>query len=88
MIEDMSDRRSERASETTEFKTGGDTDFVNSPLRQRLKDVLLRRILGGAYKSGDRLVELKIAQEFGTSQAPVREALSASRAAAPMWRKF
>jgi len=75
MIEDMSSRRSERASETPEFKTGSDTDFVNSPLRQRLKDVLLRRILGGAYKAGERLVELKIAQEFGTSQAPVREAL-------------
>jgi DNA-binding GntR family transcriptional regulator len=75
MTEDMSDRRNERASETPEFKTGTDSDFVNSPLRQRLKDVLLRRILGGAYKSGDRLVELKIAQEFGTSQAPVREAL-------------
>jgi DNA-binding GntR family transcriptional regulator len=75
MIEDMSDRRSEHASETPEFKTGSDAEFVNSPLRQRLKDVLLRRILGGAYQAGDRLVELKIAQEFGTSQAPVREAL-------------
>jgi DNA-binding GntR family transcriptional regulator len=73
MIEEMSDRRSERASETPEFKTG--SEFVNSPLRQRLKDVLLRRILGGAYQAGDRLVELRIAQEFGTSQAPVREAL-------------
>ena len=40
-----------------------------------MKDVLLRRILGGAYKSGERLIELRIAQEFGTSQAPVREAL-------------
>ena len=72
MTEDMSELRSERASEAIEFS---DTDFVNSPLRQRLKDVLLRRILGGAYKSGERLIELRIAQEFGTSQAPVREAL-------------
>jgi len=75
MTEDMSELRSERTSEAIEFRTGDDSDFVNSPLRQRLKDVLLRRILGGAYKSGERLIELRIAQEFGTSQAPVREAL-------------
>ena len=75
MIEDMSERRSERTSEETDLRGGSDTDFINSPLRQRLKDVLLRRILGGAYKWGERLVELRIAQEFGTSQAPVREAL-------------
>ena len=52
-----------------------ETEFVNAPLRQRLKDALLRRILGGGYKPGERLVELRIAEEFGTSQAPVREAL-------------
>ncbi len=75
MTEDMSELRSERAAEAIDFSTGSDTDFVNSPLRQRLKDVLLRRILGGAYKSGERLIELRIAEEFGTSQAPVREAL-------------
>lgn len=50
-------------------------DFVNAPLRQMLKDALLRRILSGGYKAGERLVELRIAEEFGTSQAPVREAL-------------
>ena len=49
--------------------------FVNIPLRQRLKEALLRRILGGHYDPGERLVELRIAQEFGTSQGPVREAL-------------
>ena len=49
--------------------------FVNTPLRQRLKEVLLRRILGGHYDPGERLVELRIAEEFGTSQGPVREAL-------------
>ncbi|MEP6827736.1 MAG: GntR family transcriptional regulator, partial [Aestuariivirga sp.] len=50
-------------------------ELFNAPLRQKLKDVLLRRILGGEYKSGERLTELRIAAEFGTSQAPVREAL-------------
>jgi DNA-binding GntR family transcriptional regulator len=52
-----------------------DAHFVNAPLRQRLKEALLRRILGGYYDPGERLVELRIAEEFGTSQGPVREAL-------------
>ena len=50
-------------------------ELFNAPLRQRLKDALLRRILNGGYKAGERLTELRIAEEFGTSQAPVREAL-------------
>lgn len=44
-------------------------------LREQIKDILLERILSGQYKPGDRLVETQIAQEFGTSQAPVRESL-------------
>lgn len=44
-------------------------------LREQVKEILLKRILDGEYKPGDRLVELQIAQEFGVSQAPVREAL-------------
>src|SRR5262249_17390163 len=35
----------------------------------------LERILRGELQPGDRLVETRIAQELGTSQAPVREAL-------------
>ena len=45
------------------------------PLRRQLKEALLRRILGGHYRPGERLVELRIAAEFATSQGPVREAL-------------
>src|SRR4051812_29885058 len=52
-----------------------DAQLINTPLRQRLKEALLRRILGGHYDPGERLVELRIAEEFGTSQGPVREAL-------------
>jgi DNA-binding GntR family transcriptional regulator len=52
-----------------------DAGIVNAPLRQRLKEILLRRILGGHYDPGERLIELRIAEEFGTSQGPVREAL-------------
>jgi DNA-binding GntR family transcriptional regulator len=44
-------------------------------LREQVKEVLLQRIASGELKPGERLVETRIAQELGTSQAPVREAL-------------
>lgn len=44
-------------------------------LSQQIRDALLERIVSGVLKPGDRLVELKIAKEMQTSQAPVREAL-------------
>jgi DNA-binding GntR family transcriptional regulator len=44
-------------------------------LREQVKDLLLQRILDGEYAPGERLVETRIAQELGISQAPVREAL-------------
>jgi DNA-binding GntR family transcriptional regulator len=44
-------------------------------LREQVKRVLLERILAGEYAPGERLVETRIAQELGVSQAPVREAL-------------
>jgi DNA-binding GntR family transcriptional regulator len=44
-------------------------------LRDQIKDVLLQRILDGHYSPGQRIVEIRVAQEFGVSQAPVREAL-------------
>jgi len=44
-------------------------------LREQVKQVLLERILSRHYAPGERLVETRIAQELGTSQAPVREAL-------------
>ena len=44
-------------------------------LHDQVKEILLKRILDGEYKPGDRLVEMHLAQEFEISQAPVREAL-------------
>jgi DNA-binding GntR family transcriptional regulator len=44
-------------------------------LREQVKELILERILNGTYKPGERIVETRIAQELGTSQAPVREAL-------------
>jgi DNA-binding GntR family transcriptional regulator len=74
-MDNFGDGKTESVGGVAEIRADSALDFVNAPLRQKLKDALLRRVLGGVYHSGERLVELKIAQEFGTSQAPVREAL-------------
>ncbi len=44
-------------------------------LRHDVRDGLVRSILAARYGPGDRLVEMHIAKEYGTSQGPVREAL-------------
>lgn len=44
-------------------------------LSHQIRDQLLDRIIRGELPPGARLVEMKIASEFSTSQAPVREAL-------------
>ncbi len=49
--------------------------FIRSNLRASIKDVILQRIVSHEYPPGARLVETRIAQELGVSQAPVREAL-------------
>jgi DNA-binding GntR family transcriptional regulator len=49
--------------------------LTRTVLREQIRELLLERILKGELQPGDRLVELQIAQELGTSQAPVREAL-------------
>jgi DNA-binding GntR family transcriptional regulator len=51
------------------------TGLDRSNLRERVKDVILQRIVAGEYPPGARLVETRIAGELGVSQAPVREAL-------------
>src|SRR5258705_2794503 len=48
---------------------------TRSMLRDQIKDALVERILDGVYAPGERIVEIRVAQEFGVSQAPVREAL-------------
>jgi DNA-binding GntR family transcriptional regulator len=50
-------------------------DLDHQPIRVRIRNALLERIVGGHYSAGERLVELQVAREFGASQAPVREAL-------------
>jgi DNA-binding GntR family transcriptional regulator len=44
-------------------------------LRHDVRDGLVRAIMDSRYQPGDRLIEMNIAREYGTSQGPVREAL-------------
>ncbi|OLF12134.1 hypothetical protein BLA60_08950 [Actinophytocola xinjiangensis] len=44
-------------------------------LSRQIRDGLVRRIVSGELEPGERLVETRIAESYGTSQAPVREAL-------------
>ncbi|ASR36017.1 hypothetical protein BAY61_14520 [Prauserella marina] len=44
-------------------------------LAQQIRDALVSRIVSGEIKPGQRLVETQLAATYGTSQAPVREAL-------------
>lgn len=49
--------------------------IVRSSLSTQIREHLMQQILSGTLRPGDRLVELRIAAELNTSQAPVREAL-------------
>ena len=53
----------------------GDAEITRSVLSEQVKGRLLQAILDGRYPPGARIVETRVAREFGTSQAPVREAL-------------
>ena len=44
-------------------------------MRDRIREVLIERILDGTYPAGTQLKELTLAREFNVSQAPIREAL-------------
>jgi DNA-binding GntR family transcriptional regulator len=46
-------------------------------LTERVREEILRRILDGEIEPGERIIEMHVAQQLGTSQAPVREALRA-----------
>jgi len=49
----------------------------HTPLRDVIKAEIRRAIVQGAYKPGERLVEDRLAEDFGVSRNPVREALRA-----------
>ena len=52
-----------------------DSDIKRTCMRDRIRDVLVARILDGHYPAGTQLKELALAREFNVSQAPIREAL-------------
>jgi DNA-binding GntR family transcriptional regulator len=45
------------------------------PLRDKVVGELRRRIVDGVYEPGDRLTEERLAEDFGVSRNPVREAI-------------
>lgn len=45
------------------------------PLRDKVVEELRRRIVNGGYAPGDRLTEDRLAEAFGVSRNPVREAI-------------
>jgi DNA-binding GntR family transcriptional regulator len=45
------------------------------PLRDKVVDELRRRIIDGVYEPGNRLTEERLADDFGVSRNPVREAI-------------
>jgi len=57
----------------SELRRGSNVD--HQPIGVRIRNMLVERIVSGHYRAGERLVELQLAREFGSSQAPVREAL-------------
>lgn len=48
--------------------------IVNNALSNLIKERIVEEIILGKIKSGEKLVEMKYAEEFGTSRAPIREA--------------
>ena len=70
--------RETKGHDVTIASPAGDHGVPRTPkptLSQDIRDGLVESIVSGRLKTGERLVETKIAAEFGTSQAPVREAL-------------
>jgi DNA-binding GntR family transcriptional regulator len=53
----------------------GNGAVTRSVLADQIKERLLEAIFDGSYPPDFRIVETTVAREFGTSQAPVREAL-------------
>lgn len=51
------------------------TSFADESLSEKVKRIIVDRVIEGIYPPGTHLVELQLAEEFGVSQAPVREAL-------------
>lgn len=51
------------------------TKFINNALPNLIAENITEQIMTGALKTGEKLVEHIYAEEYGTSRAPVREAI-------------
>jgi DNA-binding GntR family transcriptional regulator len=51
------------------------TKFERRVLRDEIRDGLIQDIVDGRLAPGERIIEIRVAEQFGVSQAPVREAL-------------
>lgn len=49
-------------------------------LTEQIQTILIEKITSGSLSAGERLKELQLAREFGTSQSPVREAIRSLQA--------
>lgn len=49
--------------------------IANRTLSQQIADTIIMQTIDGQYKPGERLYEMKLTERFGTSRAPIREAL-------------
>jgi DNA-binding GntR family transcriptional regulator len=58
-----------------EYDCAVTTNVPHLTLSQHIRDSLVSRIVSGEIEPGERLVETQLAAAYGTSQAPVREAL-------------
>src|SRR5699024_6102976 len=50
-------------------------EVASGSLSQQVRDMLIQQIINGARSPGERLKVVELADEFGTSQSPIREAL-------------
>jgi DNA-binding GntR family transcriptional regulator len=48
---------------------------LHAPLRDKVAGEIRTAILSGHFKPGDRLIEERLAEEFGVSRNPIREAM-------------
>lgn len=53
----------------------GQISIQRTSLKEQISKIILNRIFSGELQPGERVKELTVAKELGTSQAPVREAL-------------
>lgn len=56
-------------------ETGPPADFGGELLSDKVKRLVLDRIVHGHYQPGERVVEFQLSKELGISQSPVRDAL-------------